>query len=263
MRASTVIAFVVSLLVQVGYPLAITLLMRRRTRASWHLFGYGALVFAAFQLFTWLPLSVYLDTVVGERLANGELAFVWLVAMAFTTSLLEEGGRWCGYRFLFPRRGFRLSWRNGVMYGLGHGALETIILIAGLTFIYFLAYLLLGRLNLETLLESMTAEDRFAVGDALRGIVNTTWDQPLIVGVERLLALPHQVAWSLLVMQSRLWRQKRWFGYAVLYHLAVAVMVPGLVRLVGFAVAEGVNALLAGFSLWIVLRLKDALVGEE
>ncbi len=263
MRASTVIAFVVALLVQVGYPLAVTLLVRRRTRASWHLFGYGAAVFAAFQLFTWLPVSVYLDTVVGAHLASEELAFLWLVAMALTTSLLEEGGRWVGYRYLFPRRSYRFSWRNGVMYGLGHGSLETIILIAGLTFIYFLAYLLLGRLNLETLMASMTPEDSQAVGDALRSIVNTTWDQPLVVAVERVLALPHQVAWALLVMQSRLWRQKRWFGYAVLYHFTVAVMVPGLARLAGFAVAETVNAILAAFSLWIILRLRDVLVGEE
>ena len=263
MRVSTVIAFVVSLFVQVGFPLAVTLLVRRRTRASWHLFGYGAAVFAAFQLFTWLPVSVYLDTVVGARLASEELAFLWLVAMAFTTSLLEEGGRWVGYRYLFPRRSFRLSWHNGVMYGLGHASLETIVLIAGLTFIYFLAYLVLSRLNLETLLAAMTPEDSQAVGDALRGIVDTTWDQPLVVALERVLALPHQVAWALLVMQSRLWRQKRWFGYAVLYHFTVAVMVPGLARLTGFAVAEAVNAALAAFSLWIILRLRDVLAGEE
>jgi len=152
LRLTTVIAFVASLLIQVGYPLAVTLVVRRRTRASWNLFAYGAAVYAVFQLFTWLPISVYLDTVVGARLASEELAFLWLVAMALTTSLLEEGGRWVGYRYLFPRRSFQLSWRNGVMYGLGHGSLETVILIAGLTFIYFLAYLLLSRLNLETLL---------------------------------------------------------------------------------------------------------------
>ena len=263
MRASTVIAFAVSLLIQVGYPLAVTIFVRRRTRASWHLFGYGAAVFAAFQLFTWLPVSVYLDTVIGEHLASEELAFLWLVAMALTTSLLEEGGRWVGYHYLFPRRSFRLSWRNGVMYGLGHGSLETIILIAGLTFIYFLAYLLLGRLNLETLLASMAPEDSQAVGDALREIVNTTWDQPLVVALERVLALPHQVAWALLVMQSRLWHQKRWFGYALLYHFTVAVMVPGLARLAGFAAAETVNAVLAALSVWIVLRLRDVLAAEE
>jgi len=263
LRLTTVIAFVASLLIQVGYPLAVTLVVRRRTRASWHLFAYGAAVYAVFQLFTWLPISVYLDTVVGARLASEELAFLWLVAMALTTSLLEEGGRWVGYRYLFPRRSFQLSWRNGVMYGLGHGSLETVILIAGLTFIYFLAYLLLSRLNLETLLASMSLEDSQAVGDALRGIVNTSWDQPLVVALERVLTLPHQVAWALLVMQSRLWHQKRWFGYAVLYHFTVAVMVPGLARLAGFAVAETVNAGLAALSVWIILRLRDVLVAEE
>ena len=263
MSIATVVAFAASLLIQVAYPLAVTLWVRRRTHASWYLFGYGAAVFAVFQLFTWLPVSVYLDAVVGEHLTSEELAFLWLVAMALTTSLLEEGGRWVGYRYLFPRRDFRLSWRNGVMYGLGHGSLETVILIAGLTFVYFLAYLVLSRLNLETLLASLPPEDSQAVGDALRSIVNTTWDQPLVVALERVLALPHQVAWALLVMQSRLWHQKRWFGYAVLYHFTVAVMVPGLARLAGFAVAETVNAGLAVLSVWIILRLRDVLGAEE
>jgi uncharacterized membrane protein YhfC len=73
-----------------------------------------------------------------------------------------------------------------------------------------------------------------------------------MVAWERVLALPHQVAWSLLVMSSLAWRQKRWFGFAVLYHASVAVIVPGLARLFGFAAAESVNMALAVLSLWII-----------
>jgi len=256
LRPSTVIAFVLSLLIQVGYPIAVTLYYRRRTQARWQLFGYGALIFAAFQLFTWLPLSVYLDAVAEPRLDSASLAFFWLLALAFMTSLIEEFGRWCGYRYLFPRGGFRLTWTNGVMYGLGHGAIETVLLIAGLTFVYFLAYLVLSQLDVNLLLQSLSSEASPALRDSLQAIVNTSWDQPLVVAIERILALPHQVAWSLLVLESHACRQKRWFGFAVLYHLSVAVIVPGLARLFGFGVAEVVNAMLALFSLWIILRLR-------
>ena len=58
LSTSTIIAFVVSLLLQVGFPLAVTLIYRRRTIARWLLFAYGAVVFAVFQLFTWLPLAI-------------------------------------------------------------------------------------------------------------------------------------------------------------------------------------------------------------
>lgn len=256
MKPSTVVAFVVSLLIQVGYPIAAALYYRRRTGAHWQLFAYGVLVFALFQLFTWLPLSVYLDTVVEPRLPTATGAFFWLLALAFLTSLIEETGRWWGYRYLFPRGGFKLTWTNGVMYGLGHGAVETMLLIAGLTFVYFLAYLVLSQLNLDLLLQSLGAEASPALKEALQAIVSTTWDQPLVVALERVLALPHQVAWSLLVLENHVAGQKRWFALAVLYHLSVAVIVPGLARLVGFGLAEAANALLAVFSLWIILRLR-------
>jgi uncharacterized membrane protein YhfC len=257
----TVLAFVLSLIVQVGYPLAVTLYFRRKTGASWLLFVYGAVIFALFQLFTWLPLSVYLDVVVGGALDSELHAFVWLLTLALLTSLVEEGGRLVGYRYLFPRGNFRANWRNGVMYSLGHGSVETLLLIAGLTFVHFLAYLVLSRSGSEPLLPNLPGGGD-GVAEAVAALIETTWSQPLIVALERVLALPHQVAWGLLVMQSIVSRQKRWFGFAVLYHTSVAVIVPGRVRLTDFAVAESVNVLLAVLSLWIIIRLRAVYLDE-
>jgi hypothetical protein len=65
------------------------------------------------------------------------------------------------------------------------------------------------------------------------------------------------VAWALLVMESLISRQKRWFGFALLYHTSVAVIVPGLAQLAGFAAAEGINLIFAGLSVWIILKLRE------
>lgn len=255
MRASTVIAFVLSLLIQVGYPLAAMLIFRRRTRVPWRLFAFGALIFAVFQLFTWLPLSFYLDVVIGSRLRTDTAAFIWLLALALFTSLAEEGGRWCGYRYLFRRERFALDWNNGVAYGLGHGALEGMLFIAGLTFIYLVAYIAIAGADASQLLTGLSGSADQELLAALSAIAQTSWDQPLLVALERILALPHQVAWSLLTMASLIYRQKRWFVFAVLYHASIAVIVPGMARLAGFVWAEGVNILLAVMSLWIIYRL--------
>jgi uncharacterized membrane protein YhfC len=256
LRLATIVAFVLSLLLQVSCPLVVTLLYRRRTGTSWQPFIYGVMIYTVFQLFTWLPLSVYADVVISGRLASETGAFVWLLGLALSTSLVEESGRWVGFRYLFPRGNCELSWRNGVMYGLGHGAVETLLLIAGLTFVYFLAYIILGRLDLGKLLASFSGELDAAFLQELQAVIDTTWVQPLTVAFERILAIPHQIAWSLLVLQSVAYRQKRWFGFAVLYHASVAVIVPGLARLAGFAVAESINLLFAGLSLWLILKLR-------
>ena len=261
MRTTTVLAFIVSLLLQVGCPLAVVFCYRRKTRASWQVFAYGAIVFAVFQLFTWLPLSIYLDVVVGNRLDSGFWAFMWLLALALGTALAEEGGRWLGYRHLFPRGSFGLTWRNGVMYGLGQAFLETTLFIAGLTFVIFIAYILLGQLESRLVPQSSGPEASLAFREALQTIRNTAWHQPLVIALERILSLPHQVAWALLVMQSLVLSERRWFLFAVLYHTSIAIIVPGLARLSSFVIAEAANVLLALISLWIIVRLRALSVG--
>ena len=256
MQTGTVIAFIVSLLVQVGYPLGAILVYRRRAYTPWIVYLYGALIFALFQMFTWLPFSAFVDIVWGERVTSSAGAFVWLMAMATLTALIEEGGRVVGYRYLFRRSGLRLTWQNGVAFGLGHNAVETMWLIAGLTFVSFVAYLLAGPLFAGEL-GGLSADAPGASSLALLSARSVTWTQPLVVALERILALPHQVAWALLVMESLASRQKRWFGFALLYHTSVAVIVPGLAQLAGFAVAETVNLLFAGLSVWIILKLRD------
>jgi len=255
LRAGTVVAFVLSLLIQVGFPLAAMLAARRRGPIRWKPFAYGAMTYGIFQLLSWLPLSVFLDVVVGERLTTEGQAFVWLLALAFATALVEEGSRWVAFRWMFPRGGLRLTWLNGLGFGLGYGAIESMFLIAGLTFIHLLAYLALNGVGAP---QALLSGDPSLAGDfaaELSAIANTGWTQPMIVAAERVMALPHQVAWTLLVMESLVSRQKRWFGFAVLYHSTVAVVVPGLARLVGFGIAELANLGFCAVSIWLCSRL--------
>ncbi|NLD43825.1 MAG: YhfC family intramembrane metalloprotease [Chloroflexi bacterium] len=263
MQVTTILAFFFSLVVQVGFPLSVVLYFRRRTLAHWAPFFMGALVYVIFQLFTWLPLSTYLEAVAGAGLQEGFGAFAWLLAMAFVGSLLEETGRLWGYRVLFSRTGEGLTWPSGVMLGLGHAAVESMLLIGGLTFVHLLAYVALNLLGPEAIITSVTADATPAFREALQAIADTTWAQPVVVAFERIVGLVHQVAWALLVMQSLVSRQKRWFSFSVLYHASVAVIVPGLVRLSGFPLAEAANALLAGLSIWIIVSLKKTAAAPE
>jgi len=256
LRIATIIAFVLSLTIQVGFPLGVAIAYRRRTHAPWRVFFYGVIVYAVFQLFSWLPLSTHLDAVVGSRLEGETQAFFWMLGVAFTGSLVEELGRLWGVHYLFRTGGEPRSWRNGVMYGLGSAAVETMLLIAGLTFAYLVAYIAVSVLGPNGLAGPLGPGLTPGLRQALVELADTTWVQPLIVAFERVLSLTHQVAWALLIMQSLVSRQKRWFGYAVLYHASIAIIVPGLVRLSGYAAGEAVNAAFALISLWIILALR-------
>ena len=259
MSAATIIAFIISLIIQVSFPLAVTLYFRRRYHTPWKLYGYGMLIFAVFQIVSWLPINVYLDATFGSRLTTETGAFLWMLATAFLTSLTEEGGRWLGYRFLFPPHKYTLSWENGMMYGLGHASMETMLLIAGLTFVYFIAYLVLGQVNQGAFFKTLPPVQAEEVSSALRDIMNTNWTQPVIVAVERILIFSHQLAWALMVLASFIAKRKRWFLFAVIYHWMIAVIVPGLANLYGFWVAEGINAALCVLSIFIIIKLRTLL----
>lgn len=255
MHASTIAAFVVSLIIQVGVPLAAILVARAKGPIRWKPFAYGAFTYGIFQLLTWLPLSVFLDVVVGQRLTTDWLSFIWLLTLALGTAVVEEGSRWLCFRYLFPRGGLRLTWLHGLGFGLGYSAVESMFLIAGLTFVYLLAYVVLNVVGLPTMSAQVNPNLSAELLAQLRTIAATDWTQPMVVAVERVMGLPHQVAWTLLVMESLVSRQKRWFVFAVLYHLTIAVVVPGLARLGGFGIAELANLCLCATSVWICNRL--------
>lgn len=251
----TIISFVISLTLQVLAPVGLALWLRRRIGGSWRAFGVGAAVFALFQLCTWQPLSTYLDQAVGATLQDPSQSFVWLVAMAGIGALLEEGGRWIGYRWLFPKLDLKLDPPEALMVGLGHAALETSLLIAGLTFLHLVLFLLLQSVDVTSFLGSLGAKPPDELVSTLAYLAGTRWHQPLWMALDRALSLPHQMAWALLVAQSLLSRQKRWFGYAICYHWGVAVIVPGIATLAGLPIAEMTNVALAACSALIVIRL--------
>src|SRR5262249_10355310 len=107
-----------------------------RTGASWSAFGWGMAVFVVFQVVLRLPWQVPLAR---WSHAQHEWRLPVLSFSALTAGVFEEGGRWAGYRTVL-RCG--RSTRTGVMYGLGHGGLEAILVgalpIAGMLVAWFL-----------------------------------------------------------------------------------------------------------------------------
>jgi uncharacterized membrane protein YhfC len=95
---------------------------------SWRYFGYGALVFFVFQIATRVPIIQLLHVTAAPQIASSPLAhWGWLTFLAVTAALFEELGRYAGYRVLW--RHDPKTWDRAVMYGLGHGGLESIVLV--------------------------------------------------------------------------------------------------------------------------------------
>lgn len=187
-------------------PVLVALWWHRRTGAPFKALGAGALVFFVSQIVLRFPWQVPLGRWVQ---GHSEWLIPFLLFSSFTAGLFEETGRWAGYRYLLKDERSR---RIAVMFGLGHGALEA-LLLAGVP----LAGLLVGWV--------MAARGLVPAGPALDAIRQQTagidfWKVQL-AALERASAIAVHVGLALIVL--RVWTRGglRWLVLAILLHFAV------------------------------------------
>ena len=216
-------------------PMGIALWWNKRSGAPMSTWGAGALVFIVSQCVLRLPWQIPLGIWVGPRIHGSLLlSYVWIAASSLTAGLFEEVGRWGGYRWLVKKE---RSYRTGVMFGLGHGGIESMLLVGLSLFGTLVTYVLLAvspsllKLPPETLDKVVTTMSGLHAGDFVAGVV------------ERVMALTFHVGCSLLVLQGFVRGSKGWVALAVGMHfLADFVAVGGAVALRKYGALAGETA---------------------
>jgi len=196
-------------------PLLLALVAHRRLGVSWRYFGFGVVIFFLFEVIThlwWGTPSVILGWAGGSEALLIALLFGW----ALSSGLCEEVGRYVGYRAFMGRE--EKTWSKAVMYGIGHGGLETMITGVGAL------VPLVGGL-------SFTAQP----------MLLTT---ALAVAWARVWATPFHIALSVVVLQVFRRKNIGWLWVAILAHTAYDFTL--------FMMFYALNASLVGNSLWAV-----------
>jgi uncharacterized membrane protein YhfC len=239
-------------------PLVLAVVAHRRLHVGWRYLAYGAIVFFVFQLATRVPAVQLIQSAIGEQLkASPALMWTWLVILALTAGLFEEVGRYIGYRVFMGRED--KTWPKAIMYGLGHGGLESIVLVGVLT--------LVGLINLLSIssggLSQLPEDQRALATQQLQAINSQPGWAALLSAWERLWTVPIQVAFSVIVLQVFRRGKLIWLLWAVLGHAFVDLVAVGLQQLLGpgfgsSLVIEGVVGLFGLVAVWIIWRLRDA-----
>jgi uncharacterized membrane protein YhfC len=199
-----------------------------------------------------------LDPVVEPHLATSSvLTWTWLVGLSLSAALFEEVGRYVGYR-VFMRREEK-TWAKGVMYGLGHGGLESMLLVGGTG--------LLSLISLVSIqvggLDQVPAAQRAATMQQIQTLASQPVWFPLLGAWERLWTLPIQVACSVLVLQVFRRGSLIWLWLAIAAHTLVDLTTVGLGQALGASVSTSliVEAAIAAFgavAVWVIWHLRDA-----
>lgn len=265
--ASTAViaAYVTAIVVEVLGPLAAGFWAEGSLDVPWRLFLYGALVFLLSQVVVRLPLINLAGGAlhIGPQ-TQGWALFGWLALLAATAAIVENVGRYLGYRYLL--RDYRKTWNEAVMYGLGHGGLES-ILVVGLPMLLALSNILsLPGMDAQKL--GLTPDQAKQLAAAKEQIAQLRFWMPLFGALERMLTLAFQASLSVLVAQVFRRHQWRWLGYAMALHFLLDLLAPaassflarpgqaGMPQLFDYIVPEFVVLLFASLAVYWAVKLR-------
>jgi uncharacterized membrane protein YhfC len=242
-----VFGFVVALIVEFGLPIGLALWLRRRFGISWRYFFYGALIFAAFQLLTRVPLVAILSSALAPASRGETFVWAWIAGLSLTAGLFEEIGRYVGYRWLF-KPGERTV-ENGLMYGVGHAGIESIVLVGLPVLATLINVLALSRVDLAQL--NLPPEQV----KQIQQLLAMPWWMPLLGAFERIATLCVHVSLSLLVLRVFQTGRLVYLWLAVGYHALVNFITVGIaLRYLGAVGSEAVIAVFGALSLAYIIR---------
>lgn len=243
-----------SSLLMMALPLGLGVFLYRRLKADWRVFGLGMLTFLGSQVLhlpfnNWTYLPILENLGFGLSIPPGSLQlalFAFLIGLS--SGVFEETARYIVYsRWLDKAR----SWKDGLMFGAGHGGVEALF-IGVFALLYFLNALTVRNGDLSQL-----TPEQFENAQLFSAAYwNNPWHIYLLPLIERISAMIFHLSAALLVLQAFTRRNILWYLAAVLMHASFNAL--GVFAQVtwGDYIAEGLLLLAALFSLWIIFALR-------
>ena len=244
-------AYVVSFLGMIVVPIILWIYFTRKFSLSWKLVLAGGLTFIASQV-----LHVPLVVAMGSFLQSMSL-LVNAVILGLLAGIFEETARYVLFRFILRKT---RSWKEGILVGLGHGGTEALILgiLAALAFVNMIIY---RNIDLSTI-PSIPADQLELAKQQVAAYWSAPWYMALMGFIERIFAICLHVGLSVMVLYAIAYGKPIWFWLALLWHALVDAVAVYVVQEVGILAVEGIVAVFALISLWIVFRMRSGFLND-
>lgn len=223
---ASLIGMVFSLILSLGLPITLLILTNKKLKATITSFIIGCAVFVVFALVLEQLLHSVVFTFTGTLLTNN--IFLYGLYGGLAAALFEETGRLIAMKFFMKQT---LDKQNALMYGIGHGGIEAILLV-GLTYVSNLMTALM--INSGAMQASMALVDEELQQTTFQQI-KVLWELPswqfYMAGIERLIAITLQIALSVLVYRAVANHSRKFWFIAFGIHFAVdflTVVITGL-----------------------------------
>lgn len=246
---ANIAAMCITLGISILLPIGLCIFWKIRTKANLSAFFIGCGTF----FLSALVLEQIFHTVVFA--ATGELLTknIWLYAVygGLAAGIFEETGRFLAMRFCMKKN---LEKRNAIMYGIGHGGIEAILLI-GMTYISNLVMsMMINAGGLDSMLAVLDEETAAMTYTQISQLWTLSPADFLAAGVERISAIMLHISLSWLVYRAVKGRKGFFFLLAVSIHFLVDAGTVLLVQAIPTAALEGTLLAFTTVLLFFVLR---------
>lgn len=224
--AASLIGMVFSLILSIGLPIVLLIFVKIKLKANLTSFIIGCATFIVFALVLEPILhSVVLNTT-GTLLTDNLILYGLYGGLA--AALFEETGRLIAMKFFMKES---LSRQNSLMYGIGHGGIEAILLVGMTYFSNLMTALMINSGALKASMELVDTELQQTTFEQIKVLWELPSWQFYMAGVERLAALVLQISLSVLVYKAVSAKNRTYWFIAFGIHFAVdflTVIITGL-----------------------------------
>ena len=213
---ASIAGMIFTLLITLVLPVVAAILTKRKTEGRVVYVFLGAGTFVVFALALEQLLHIAMAGAFGEKLTGN----MWLYALygGLAAGLFEETGRFVAMRFLMKKH---LEKENALMYGIGHGAAEGIILSLMAYIPNLVTSIRINNGSIETALSGLDAAARANTMEQLQTLWTTGSDLFFMAGIERLFAFILQICLSYIVYLAVKNKKPVYYFLAVLLHFLI------------------------------------------
>lgn len=128
---TSIICMIFTALFTIFMPIVVAIVFYKKTKFKWRFFFAGAVVFTVMQIFIRVPILQSVLPQMQWYKNMTENVWIYAIFLGLTAGIFEEVGRYIAFKTVLRKH---LNWKNGVAFGIGHGGIES-ILIVGLSYI--------------------------------------------------------------------------------------------------------------------------------
>ena len=228
----SIIFMFITLILCFGVPILLVILFIKKKVSTLKVFLIGVLGFLVMQILIRIPLLSLLATQSWYVAFSSNIIGI-AIFLGLTAALFESFGRLFVFKLLLKKN---RTYGDGLMAGLGHGAIEAIVLV-GLAYINNIVLsVMINTGSIQTVIDGLVATP--AAATQTKAVIDTLISTPaptfLLGGVERVLTIIINMALSLLVLEGiRRKQTTKFMIFAILAHatldfLAVYLLLNGV-----------------------------------